>query len=63
MHKILKIFYSVGLKMIDFINKKQMYDSVFTGKVNFFKEWNCIVSMFVTSFVICFVFGYAYFMC
>jgi len=49
--------------MIDFINKKQMYDSVFTGKVNFFKEWNCIVSMFVTSFVICFVFGYAYFMC
>jgi len=48
--------------MIDFIGKKQMYDSVITGKINASKEWNCIVSMFLTSFKVCFVFGYAYFM-
>jgi len=49
--------------MIDFIGKKQMYDSVITGKINASKEWNCIVSMFLTSFNVCFVFGYAYCMC
>jgi len=31
--------------MIDVIDKKQMYDSVITGKVNAGKE--CIVSMFL----------------
>jgi len=30
-HKILKYF-TVALKMIDVIDKKQMYDSVITGK-------------------------------
>jgi len=49
--------------MIDFIVKKQIYDSVFTGKVNASNELNCIVSMFLTCFNACFVFGYAYFMC
>jgi len=34
--------------MIDFIDKKLMSDSVITGKVNAFKEWNFIVSMFLT---------------
>jgi len=43
--------------------KKQMYDSVITGKGNASKEWNYIVSMFLTSYNVCFVFGYAYFMC
>jgi len=49
--------------MIDFIDKKQMYDNAITGKINASKEWNCFVSMFLTSFSVCFVFGYAYFMC
>jgi len=48
--------------MIDFINKKQMYESVITGKVNASKEWNCIVSMLLTSFNVCFVSGCAYVM-
>jgi len=39
-----------------------MHDSVITGKVNASNELNCIVS-FLTSFSVCFVFGYAYFMC
>jgi len=34
-----------------------------TGKENLSKEWNCITSMFLTSFNVYFVFGYAYFMC
>jgi len=62
MHKILEIF-TVALKMIDFIDKKQMHDSVIAGKVNACKEWNRIVSMFLTSFNVCFVFGCTYFMC
>jgi len=62
MRKILQDF-THALKMIDFIDKKQMHDSVITGKVNAFKEWNCIVSMFLTSFNVWFVFGYAYLMC
>jgi len=33
-----------------FFNKKQMCDSVFMGKENASKNWNCIVSMFLTSF-------------
>jgi len=39
-----------------------MYDSVITGKENASNEWNCIVSMLLTSFNVCFLFGYAYFM-
>jgi len=48
--------------MIDLIDKKQMYDSVITGKENASNEWNCIVSISLTSFNVYFVFGYAYFM-
>jgi len=40
-----------------------MYHNVITGKENVSKEWNCIASMFLTSFNVYFVFGYAYFMC
>jgi len=39
-----------------------MYHNVITGKENVSKEWNCI-TMFMTSFNVYFVFGYAYFMC
>jgi len=49
--------------MINVIDKKQMYDSVISGKENASKEWNCIISMFLTGFNVCFVFGYACFMC
>jgi len=48
--------------MIDVIDKKQMYDIVITGKENASKEWNCTISMFLTSFNVYFVFGYACFM-
>ena len=40
-----------------------MYDNVITGKENASKDWNCIISMFLTSFNACFVFVYACFMC
>jgi len=49
--------------MVDVIDKKQMYHNVITGKENASKEWNCIASMFLTSFNVYFVFGYACFMC
>jgi len=32
------------------------------GKENTSKEWKCILPMFLTSFSVYFVFGYAYFM-
>jgi len=48
--------------MNDAIDNKQMYDSVIMGK-NASKEQNCILSMFLTSFNVYFVCGYAYFMC
>jgi len=44
--------------MINVIDKKQMYDSVIMGKENASKEWNCIISTFLTSFNVDFVFGY-----
>ena len=62
MHKILKKFI-IALKMIDVIDNKQMYHNVITGKENASKEWNCTTSMFLMSFNVCFVFGYAYFVC
>ena len=37
-----------------------MYDSVMTGKENTSKDWNCITSMFLTSFNVYFVFGYVW---
>jgi len=41
-----------------------MYDSVITGNENAYKDWNCIILMFLTSFIHCpFCFDYAYFMC
>ena len=40
-----------------------MYDSVITGNENASNDWNCIISMFLTSFNVCFVFVYACFMC
>jgi len=40
-----------------------MYYNVITGKENDSKEWKCIISMFLTSFNVYSVFGYAYFMC
>ena len=49
--------------MINAIDKKQMYDNVIMGKENASKEWYCIIPMFLTSFNVYFVFGYAYFMC
>jgi len=50
--------------MIDFTDEKQMYDSVITGKGrNVSKEWKCIVWIFLTSFNVCFVFGYACCVC
>ena len=50
--------------MIDVISdKKQMYDSVFTGKENASKDWNCNLSIFLTSFNVYFVCGYACIMC
>jgi len=49
--------------MINVIDKKQMYGSVIIGKENASKEWNCIISMFMTSFNVYFVFGYGYIMC
>jgi len=61
-HRILQYF-TVALKMIYVIVKKQRYDSVITGKENASKQWNRIISMFLTSFNVYVVFGYAHFMC
>jgi len=44
-----------ALKMIDVIDKKQMYDSVITGKENASNDWNCIISIFVTRLNVYFV--------
>jgi len=49
--------------MINVIDKKQTCDSVITGKEKASKEWNCIISMFLTSFNVYFVFGYSCVMC
>ena len=51
------------LKMIDVIDRKHIYDSAITGKENASEEWNCIISMSLTSFNVYFVFGFACFMC
>jgi len=52
-----KVF-TVPLKMINVIDQKQMHDSVVTGEENASKEWNCIISMFLTSFNVNFVFDF-----
>jgi len=46
--------FTVALKIFDVFNTKQQYNSVFTGKENASKNWNCILSMFLTSFNIYF---------
>jgi len=56
-------YFIVALKMIDVIHKKQTFDSVITGKENSSKKWTCIISMFLTSFNVYIMFGYACFMC
>ena len=55
--------FTFDLKMINVIDKKQIYDSVIVGKENASKEWNYIISMFLMSFNVYFVFGYACIMC
>ena len=49
--------------MIDIIDKKQMHNSVIMGKEYASKDWTCVISMFLTSFNVYFVFGCACFMC
>jgi len=49
--------------MIDVIDKKQMPDSVITGKEYASKDWTCVISMLLTSFNVYFVCGCACFMC
>jgi len=46
--------FTVVLKIFVVFNKKQMYDSMFTGKENASKNWHCIKSMFLTNFNIYF---------
>jgi len=41
---------------------KQTYDNVITGKDNASEDWLCIISMFLTSFIVCFAFVCACFM-
>jgi len=55
--------FAVALKTFKVFNKKEMYDSVITGKENASKDWYCIISMFLISFNVCFVFVCACFMC
>jgi len=46
--------FTVVLKIFNVFNKKQLYDSVFTGNENASKNLNCILSMFLMSFNIYF---------
>jgi len=56
--------FTVVLKLVDVFNKKQMYESVITGK-NASKDWNCIISMFLTSLmsVLCLVIHFSCMIC
>jgi len=49
--------------MIDVTDKKQMHDSIIMGKEYASKDWTCVISMFLTSFNVYFVYGCACFMC
>jgi len=42
--------FTVALKIFDVFNKKQMHNSVSTGKEIAYKYLNCILSMFLTCF-------------
>ena len=46
--------FTSALKIFSVFNKKQMYDTVLTGVKNASKNWNCILLMFLTRFVIYF---------
>jgi len=46
--------FTVALKLFNVDNKKQMHNSVFTGKENAFKNLNCILLVFLMSFNIYF---------
>jgi len=68
-NKILKIIYTVALKMIDVIDKKQMWDSVITGKENqMLLEGGILLCrcfwhvLMIFQRLCFFVFGYAHFM-
>jgi len=50
---------TVALKMIDVTDKKQMHGSVLTGKEYASIDWTCVISMFLTSFNVYFVCGFA----
>jgi len=52
-----------ALKMIHVFDKKQMHDSVITGKEYASNDWIGVISMFLTSFNVYFVCGCACFMC
>ena len=54
--------FTVALKMIYVIDKKQMRDSVITDKEYASEDWTCVISMFLTSFNDYFVCGCACFM-
>jgi len=49
--------------MFNVLNKKQMYNTVFTGQDIDSEDLDCIISMFVIKFYYLFLFGYACFMC
>jgi len=49
--------FTVALTIFDVFYETQMCDSVTTGKENASKDCNCIMAMFLTSFVIHFAFG------
>ena len=51
--------FTVALTIFDVFNKKQMHDSVIKGKEIAYKNLNCILSMFLMSFNIYFVYGFA----
>jgi len=56
-------YFTVDLKMLDIFNNKKMYVTVSTVKENASEDWNCITTMFLTSFNNYFVFGYACCIC
>ena len=51
--------FTVALTIFNVFYKTQMCDSVLTGRENACNDWNCIILMFLTSFIVYFVFGYA----
>jgi len=55
--------FTVPVKMIDVIDKKQMHDSVIVGNEYASKDWTCVISMLLTSSNVYFVCGCACFMC